>query len=311
MSLVLNRILSWLAVLLGLSFLAYGLGRLAPGDPAVLLLEASGEPPDPERIVQLRRTWGLDQPFFISYALWLAHVVQGDWGISYRSRRPVIEELTKRLPATLSLALPAFGLALLVSVPLGVVCAVKAGQGIDHGVRVLALAGNSLPGFLLAYLLIFLFAVYLQRLPVAGRSGLESYLMPVFTLACVSAAALTRLVRAAMLEVLQEEYVRTARAKGLPERVVLYKHVLRNALIPVVTVVGIRLAHLMAGAAIIETVFAWPGLGQLIVEAIYGRDYPLIQGFVLFTGTLFVFTNLLVDLGYALLDPRVRLGGRP
>lgn len=307
--LILQRVLALLPVLLGISLLAYGLGRLAPGDPAALLLEASGEPPDPEKVAQLRHAWGLDRPVWVSYGLWLGRIAQGDLGLSYRSARPVLQELKERFPATLSLALPALGLALLVALPLGVLSAVRARQALDHGVRVLALLGNSLPSFLLGYLLILLFAVQLHLLPVAGRSSWPSYIMPVLALAAGSTASLTRLVRAGVLEVLGEDYVRTARSKGLSDRAVFYKHALRNALIPVITLAGIRLAHLMAGAAIIETVFSWPGLGRLIVEAIYGRDYPVIQGFVLLSGTLFVLVNLLVDLSYRLLDPRVRLEG--
>ena len=287
--------------------LAYGLGRLAPGDPAFLILEAAGEPPSPERVERMRQELGLEGPVWLAYGRWLLHVVQGDLGRSYRSREPVLKELGRAFPVTLSLALPAFGLSLILAVPFGLLSALRARSAVDHSLRVLALLGNSLPSFLVGYLLIFLLAVQFRLLPVAGRGGLESYIMPVLALAAGGAASLTRLTRAGMLEVLGEDYIRTARSKGLSSRVVLYKHALRNALVPVITVSGIRLAHLMAGAVVVETVFSWAGLGRLIVDSIAARDYPMIQGFVLLAGTLFVSVNAVVDLSYRWLDPRVRL----
>lgn len=287
--------------------LAYGLGRLAPGDPAFLILEAAGEPPSPERVERMRQELGLEGPVWLAYGRWLLHVVQGDLGRSYRSREPVLKELGRAFPVTLSLALPAFGLSLILAVPFGLLSALRARSAVDHSLRVLALLGNSLPSFLVGYLLILLLAVQFRLLPVAGRGGLESYIMPVLALAAGGAASLTRLTRAGMLEVLGEDYIRTARSKGLSSRVVLYKHALRNALVPVITVSGIRLAHLMAGAVVVETVFSWAGLGRLIVDSIAARDYPMIQGFVLLAGTLFVSVNAVVDLSYRWLDPRVRL----
>lgn len=307
---VLARLFGLLPVLLGISILAYGLGRLAPGDPAYLMLEAAGEPPEPERVERMRHELGLDAPVGVAYGRWLVRVVQGDLGLSYRSRQPVLEELGTAFPVTLSLAVPAFVLSFLVAVPFGVLAALRARTPLDHGLRVLALLGNSLPSFLIGYLLILLLAVQFHLLPVAGRGGLESYIMPVLALAAGGAASLTRLTRSGVLEALGEDYIRTARSKGLSSRVVLYKHALRNALVPVVTVAGIRLAHLMAGAVVIETVFSWPGLGRLIVDSIAARDYPMIQGFVLLSGTLFVGVNAIVDLSYRWLDPRVRLEER-
>ena len=307
---VLARFLGLLSVLLGISILAYGLGRLAPGDPAYLMLEAAGEPPEPERVERMRHELGLDAPVGVAYGRWLLRVVQGDLGLSYRSRQPVLEELGTAFPATFSLAVPAFVLSFLLAVPFGVLAALRARSPVDHGLRVLALLGNSLPSFLIGYLLILLLAVQFHLLPVAGRGGLEAYVMPVLALAAGGAASLTRLTRSGVLEALGEDYIRTARSKGLSRRVVLYKHALRNALVPVVTVAGIRLAHLMAGAVVIETVFSWPGLGRLIVDSIAARDYPMIQGFVLLSGTLFVGVNAIVDLIYRWLDPRVRLEER-
>ncbi len=303
------RLLGLLPVLLGISFLAFGLGRLAPGDPAFLMLEAGGEPPEPERVERMRHELGLDAPVWVAYGSWLLRVMQGDLGLSYRSRQPVLEELSTAFPTTLSLAIPAFMLSFVLALPFGVLAALHVRRPLDHGLRVLALLGNSLPSFLVGYLLILLLAVQFHLLPVAGQAGFESYIMPVLTLAAGGTASLTRLTRSGLLEVLGEDYIRTARSKGLSSRVVLYKHALRNALLPVITVSAIRLAHLLAGAVVIETVFSWAGLGRLIVDSIAARDYPMIQGFVLLSGTLFVVVNAVVDLCYAWLDPRVQLEG--
>lgn len=309
-ALVLRRLWALVPVWVGISVLAFALGRLAPGDPAVLLLQAAGEEPTPRTVRAMRRELGLDQPAPVQYVLWLGRVVQGNLGVSYRSRRPVLQELLDRFPATLALALPAFLTSAALAVPLGVLSAVSSRTWVDHATRVLALVGITLPSFLLAYLLVLVFGVQLGLLPVAGREGFQSMVLPAVTLALPSLASLTRLVRAGVLEVLGEDYVRVARAKGVPERRVLYRHALPNALIPALTAAGIRFGHLVTGAVIVETVFSWPGLGRLVVEAIQGRDYPVIQGFVLFSGTLFVFTNLLVDVTYRILDPRVRVEER-
>jgi len=308
-ALLLRRLWSLVPVWVGISVLAFALGHLAPGDPALLLLQAAGEEPTPQTVQAMRRELGLDQPAPVQYVLWLARAVQGNLGVSYRSRRSVLHELLGRLPATLALALPAFLIAIALAVPLGVLSAASPRTWIDHATRVLALAGITLPSFLLAYLLVLAFGVQWRLFPVAGREGFQSMVLPAVTLALPSLAGLTRLVRAGVLEVLGEEYVRTARAKGVPERRVLYRHALPNALIPALTAAGIRFGHLVTGAVIVETVFSWPGLGRLVVEAIQSRDYPVIQGFVLFSGTLFVFTNLVVDVMYGLLDPRVRVEG--
>ena len=305
-----RRVLYLVPVWLGISLLAYGLSTLAPGDPARILLQRQfGEIPSEEAVQAMRRQLGLDDPFPIRYARWLAHAVQGDLGTSFRTGEPVLRALADRFPATLQLATAAMLVGLIISLPLGVVSAVRQDAPIDHGSRLLALLGASMPSFWLGYVLIITFAVALKLLPVAGYGDLQHLVLPALTLGLGAAASLARLTRASLLEVLKEDYVRTARAKGLREATTVLRHALRNALIPVTTVTGMRFGHLLAGAFIVETVFAWPGIGKYVVDSIYDRDYPTIQGFVLFTGTVFVLLNLLVDLSYPWLDPRVRLAG--
>lgn len=297
--------------LIGISLLAFGLARLAPGDPATeFLRRTTDRPATPDEIVRTRRELGLDVPVILQYARWAERAASGNLGISYATRRPVTTEIGSRVPATLQLAIPAALLALLIAVPLGAIAALHRNRALDQVARVASLAGASFPSFGLALLLIIIFAVKLSWVPVAGRQGLSSVVLPAITLALTPAAGLARFTRSAMLETLGQEYITTARAKGLREASVVQRHVLRNALIPVVTAFGISIGHLVAGAVIIETIFAWPGLGKLAVDAILQRDYPIIQGFVLYTGLAFILINFVVDLSYAAIDPRVRMGGR-
>lgn len=275
----------------------------------MLLLRRSGEPPTLEAVARMRHQLGLDAPLPVRYARWLGSALRGDLGTSLRSGSPVGSDLVDRFPATLELSLAALLLGASVGLPLGIGAARRRGSVLDHGARVFAILGSSLPSFFAGYLLILIFAVGFHALPVAGRGGLAHLILPAVTLALGFAAPLTRLMRAALLEELGEDYVRTARAKGLTGRVVLLRHALRIALLPVMTFAATRFGHLLAGAAIVETVFGWPGIGKHIVDSIYDRDYPAIQGFVLLTGTLFVALNLGVDLAYRSLDPRVRARG--
>lgn len=304
-----RRILSLFPVWLGVSLLAFGVANLAPGDPAEIILQRqSGDPPSAEAVKDLRRQMGLDAPFAVRYGRWIADAVRGDFGISYSSGEPVLNTLAQGLPPTLELAGGALLIGLAIAVPLGVIAAVGRGKAPDHFSRLLSLAGTSTPAFVLGYLLILVFAVWLHLLPVTGSGGWRYLILPVLTLGTAEAAALTRLIRSSMLEVLGEDYVRTARAKGLGRRGVIIRHALRNALNPVVTFAGMRFGRLLGGAVIVEYVFARVGIGTTIVNAIHDRDYPMIQGFILFTGTVFVLVNLLVDLSYIWLDPRLRLG---
>jgi len=307
-----RRALYLIPVWLGISLLAFALGNLAPGDPVEMILQQrTGEVPTRAAVEQLREQLGLNAPAPVRYARWVARAARGDLGLSYRTGAPVENALVERLPSTLELAAASLFLSILVALPLGAAAALRQGTWVDHLSRVIALFGTSVPSFLLGYALMLLFAVSLHLLPVAGSDGPASLVMPVLTLAMSETAALTRLTRASMLDVLGEDYVRTARAKGLPQRLVVIRHALRNALNPLVTLTGVRAGRLLGGAVIVETIFARPGIGKLVVDSIHDRDYPLIQGFVLLMGTVFVLANLIVDLSYAGLDPRVRLSGGP
>jgi peptide/nickel transport system permease protein len=303
-----RRLLNLFPVLLGISLLAFSLSALAPGDPAIRILRLQSDaPPTRAAIEKVRAELGLDAPFPVRYLRWLEDAARGDLGRSYRTGEPVLQALAMRFPATAQIAVVSTLLALVISIPLGVFSAVRRNAPVDHASRIWALIGASMPSFWLAYVLILVFAVALRWLPVAGYGGPGHLVLPSVTLALGGAATLTRLTRSSLLETLGEDFVRTARAKGLGAFGVIVRHALQPGLIPVVTALGIRLGHLLAGAAIVETVFAWPGIGKFVVDSIYDRDYPVVQGFVLFTGVLFVVVNLAVDLVYAWIDPRIRI----
>lgn len=306
----LRRALLLLPTLAGISLLAFALANLAPGDPATqYVIRVTDAQPTPGRVAAVREELGLDRPLPVQYVDWLGEALTGDLGISYETRQSVTAELGRRIRPTAELAVPAALLALLVAVPLGTASAVYRNRVADQAVRIGAIAGASIPNFWLALLLIGFLAVQLPLFPVAGRSGAMSAVLPVVVLATTPMAILARFTRSAALEVIGEDYVTTARAKGLPERAVVGRHVVRTSLIAVVTAFGTSLGHLLAGTVVIETVFAWPGLGRLALSAIQQRDYPMMQGFVVYAGFLFVVLNLLIDLSYAVIDPRVRLSG--
>jgi peptide/nickel transport system permease protein len=305
----LRRVLFMVPTLIGLSVIAFGLANLAPGDPAQqYLTRVLNQPAPRSEVLRVRHELGLDRPLTVQYVDWLGDAFRGDLGISYATRRPVTTEIRYRVPFTLQLAIPAALLALLIAVPAGVMSALYRNRVADHAIRLVSLAGVSLPNFFLALLLILFFAVHFSLVPVAGRGGLASYALPIVTLALPIAAILGRFTRSTMLEALSEDYVRAARAKGLAARLVVGRHALRNALLPVVTDFGYRLSHLLAGAVIVETIFVWPGLGKLTLDAVTERDFPMIQGIVLFAGLTVAAINLVVDLSYGLIDARVRVG---
>ena len=305
-----RRIGGAVAVWVLISFLAFSLGAFAPGDPAeVMLLRRTGDPPAEADVERLRHELGLDRPFALRYAAWFSAAVRGDFGRSYRTGRPVIGELQARFPATLSLAVAALAVGLVIAIPLAIVSVAARDTVLDHGARLVALAGVSVPSYWLAYVLMLVFAVQLGLLPVSGAGDIRHLVLPALTLGLGSAATVTRLLRASLLEEMSSGYVRTARAKGMSRLPVLVRHALRNALNPVITLSALRFGRLLGEAAIVETVFAWPGIGRWMVESIYDRDYPAIQGFVLYIATVFVFLNFAVDCSYRLLDPRVRVGG--
>ncbi|WP_049924394.1 nickel ABC transporter permease [Halopiger djelfimassiliensis] len=304
------RLATSLVVTFGVSVVTYGLVFLTPGDPAeIILTQQLDRQPSAAEIEAFRAEHGLDDPIPIQYLDWLTDVLRGDLGTSYYSDTPVSTLIVEALPPTLELALASMAVALAISIPVGVVSAVHRGTPIDYASQLGSLVGVSMPNFWLGYLLILVFALTLETVPVAGAGSVGHLVLPAVTLGSGMAAVVTRLVRSSMLEVLDEAYLDTARTKGLREQIVVYKHALRNALVPVVTVLGLQLGSLLNGAVVVEIVFQRPGLGTLLVDAVFERNYPVIQGVALFTAVVFVATNLLVDLTYRYLDPRVRLGG--
>lgn len=312
---VLRRLLQSIPTVLGISVLTFLLVHMAPGDPITVMLPDYASPED---IARLKAAWGLDQPLHVQYWTYLTRLVQGDWGTSIRTGRPILEEIFVRFPATVELALTALSLAVVLGVTAGTIAAVRRGSASDYLSMVFAMLWVAMPSFVLALLLQLLFAnkaslPALAFAPSSGRAGtllsvawIKSIALPAFTLGARASAILARLTRSSLLEVLRQDYVRTARAKGLPEWKITVKHGLRNAMIPVVTVLGLQLGGLLGGAFIIESIFAWPGVGRLGVTAVFNRDLPLIQGTVLLVSLIFVVINLLVDLSYSLLDPKVK-----
>lgn len=308
---LLRRLIYLVPIWLGISIIAFALANLTPGDPARLTLQRQlGRQPTAEEVAVQRDNLHLNEPIVMRYLRWLESAATGDLGTSYRTGEPVLNALADRFPNTLQIATLGLLFAVVVALPLGIVAAVRRNSPIDHASRVLALLAASMPGFWVAYLLILLFAVKLQLLPVAGKGSWQHLILPSVTLGLAACASLMRLTRSEMLEVLGQDYIRTSRAKGLSSRAVVLRHGLRNALIPVMTVAGLRFAGLLGGAVIVETIFAWPGIGKFVLDSIYDRDYPVVQGFVVFMGTVFLLVNLLVDVSYAWLDPRIRLDGR-
>lgn len=303
---------AWMALaLFGVSVLTFGLGALAPGDPAEVVVERRlNQPPPRDQVEVERRALGLDRPILQQYVRWLGRAVRGDLGRSWLRDIPVSDALRQRVPQTAALAAAAACLSILVGVPLGVLSAGRRSSLADHLCRVGSLLGASIPSYFVAYLLVFVFSLSLGALPVFGFGTPAHLILPAITLALGPTSTLVRLTRSSVLEALGEDYVRTARAKGQGGLGVLFRHALRNALVPILTVIALSLGHLLAGAIAVETVFAWPGLGDLTVTAIKDRDYPLIQGVVLLSGAAYVLVNFAVDVSYGWVDPRIRVGNR-
>lgn len=307
-SFILKRIALLIPVWIGISLLAFLMANLTPGDPARLVLQRElGHQPNAEQVAEARERMGLNDPLPIRYLRWLGDAATGDLGRSYRNGKPVLESIAERFPVTLRIAALGLAISVAVAIPLGILAAVFRHSILDHFSRVFALAGSAMPSYWIAYLLILLFAVQLGWFPVAGSSTAKHMVLPAVTLGIGGSASLMRVVRSEMLENLGQDYVRTARAKGLTSNAVIVQHALRNALLPVSTILGMRLAGMLGGAVIVETIFSWPGVGKLVVDAIFDRDYPMIQGFVIFMGTVTLLINLVVDIGYGLIDPRVKL----
>jgi peptide/nickel transport system permease protein len=299
-----RRVLLILPVMLGVSVIVFGIMHLTPGDPAMIMLGDNAPRADYEA---LRERLGLNEPIYVQYAIWLGRVVQLDLGRSIRSGRPVVDELRARLPATIELAVLATLLSVFVGIPLGVVSATRPNTVVDHTATVAAFGGLAMPVFWQGLMMILLFSVLLGWLPSSGRlGGWAYYVLPTITLGTSAIAAITRMTRATMLETLTQDYIRTGRSKGVHDRSLVYRHALRNAMIPVVTVIGLQFGGLLSGAVITETIFAWPGIGRLAVDAIRARDFPVVQGVVLVFAIMYALVNLFVDVLYAYLDPRLR-----
>jgi peptide/nickel transport system permease protein len=300
-----HRLVATVITLLGVSFIVFLMVRLLPGDPARVIAGLLASEAD---VALIRKQLGLDQPFHVQYGLFLARALRGDLGRSARTSEPVIREVMARLPATLKLALISTALATCFGVLGGVLAATRPYSGLDYLVSCATLFGVSMPVYWLGLMLIIVFAVHLNWLPAAGADEPGSAILPSLTLASFSMALLARMTRASMLEVLGQDYVRTARAKGLKAWQVVYRHALRNACIPIITAMGLQFGALLGGAVLTETVFGWPGMGQLLVDSIFARDYPMVQGLVLIFSALFILTNFLVDLSYVVIDPRIHYG---
>jgi peptide/nickel transport system permease protein len=306
---MLRKIVLMTPVLLFISIVSFSLIYITPGDPAEILLTSSSGGANPAAVEEFRIKEVFDRPLYMQYLNWLGDVLHGELGYSYMSERRVSEAILQAFSATFKLAIASFLVSLAISIPAGIIAALKHDTWIDDLSRFLALLGVSMPSFWQGYLMILVFSVFLRILPAGGfgENGDFSHLiLPMLTLGTSSAAVTMRLTRTSLLDVLQEDYIYAARAKGLSEKTVIGKHALKNAMIPVLTMAGLNFGYLLNGSAVVETVFAWPGLGNLIVSSIYNRDYPMIQGTLLFVAVLFVTINLLVDLSYSYLDPRIR-----
>ncbi len=300
---LLRRLLLTLPVLIGVATLVFSLIHFVPGDPVQVML---GESASPDDVEQLRRALGLDRPLLAQYVRFMTGAVAGDLGTSLRTGQPVTAVIAERMPATVELGLAAIVVAVIIAIPLGVLAAVRAGTMIDQGATTLALIGISMPSFWLGPLLAIVFSVWLGWFPVAGRGTLANLILPAVTLGAPLAATVARMTRASVIEELRELYVTAARARGVSRTRAVLSHAFRNSLIPIVTVLGLQLGSVLTGAVITETIFAWPGVGRLLVQSISARDYPAVQGCILLIAVTYVSANVLVDIIYGFLDPRIR-----
>jgi len=304
LQLIARRLIFLIPIIIGVTFISFSILRLTPGDPAQILL---GENATEEDIRAIRQKFGLDKPFFVQYAIYISNVFRGDLGISIRTQRTVLAEVMARYPATLELAGTAVVIASLIGLIAGIIAASNQNSVFDYGSMIISLFGISMPIFWLGLMLMLVFSVILGWLPAVGRGTLAHLVLPAVSLGANSAAIIARMTRSSMLEVIRQDYIQTARAKGLAERVVLYKHAVRNALIPVITVMGIQFGYLLSGAVLTETVFAWPGVGRFMIQSIYMRDYPVVQGAILLVAINFTLVNLFVDVLYGYINPKIRI----
>ena len=300
---LIRRLVLTIPVILGVATLVFSLIHLVPGDPAQSML---GESASAQDVADLRMRLGLDRPLLEQYVRFMAGLVRGDLGTSFRTSQPVLTAIWDRVPATIELALASMAVAILIALPLGIIAAVRRGTLTDHAAMTVALAGISIPNFWLGPMLAIVFAVGLGWLPVSGRGGWDSLVLPAISLGAALAAILARMTRASLLEELRELYVRAARARGVSRSRAILAHALRNSLIPLVTILGLQFGAVLTGAVITETIFAWPGVGRLLIQSIGFRDYPLVQGCILLIAITYVSVNLATDLLYGALDPRIR-----
>lgn len=301
----LTRVLLAIPILLGVSLFTFLMLHFVPGDPVAAMFIGQGNSASEEQMEQVREELGLNDPLPVQYFNFLKNAVQGDLGNSIRTNEPVSDMILRNIPATMQLTLASMAFALVLGVSLGMLAAIKRGTIYDTAAMLLALVGVSMPSFWLGLLLISIFSIHLGWFPIIGGSGWRGLVLPAFALGFAAAAIIARMVRASLLEVLRDNYIVTARAKGLVERRVIFRHALRNAAIPVLTIVGLQFGGLLAGAVIIESVFTRQGLGRMLVTALQGRDFPVAQGGVLFVAVIYVFVNLIVDLCYGVIDPRI------
>lgn len=305
---VIRRLLLLIPVLLVISVISFSIIYIIPGDPAEILLTSPSGGADQEAVEEFRKEMSLGEPLYIQYFNWLSNVLQGNLGYSYMTDRPVFETILDKFTSTLRLSVVSLIISLLIAIPGGILAALKRDTWVDDLSRFTSLVGISMPNFWLGFLLIIVFSITFNWLPVGGYGdgGLEYMLLPAIALGASSAAVTMRLMRSSMIEVMEQDYVRAARSRGLSELSVVGKHALKNALIPVVTMIGLNFGYLLNGSVVVETVFNWPGIGTLVVDSIYNRDYPMVQGALLFIALLFVIVNFMVDLSYAYLNPKIR-----
>lgn len=303
---VARRALALVPILFGITVVTFVVLRVIPGDPVAALIDERAAGMDQATIDTIRAQWGLDKPLPIQYVRFLTSAATGDFGRSFFTRQPVSSEILARMPATIRLAVAAMTIAVVAGMLLGILAAVRRNTWLDSASMVVALSGLSIPVFWLALIMMYVLSIWLGILPASGYGSWRNLIMPAIALAAAPAAVIARITRSAMLEVVGSDYVTTARAKGLTERTVIWRHALRNALVPVVTILGLQVGGLLSGAVITETIFNWPGVGRLLIDAILRRDFPMVQGGVILVAALFAIVNLATDLVYAVIDPRIR-----
>jgi peptide/nickel transport system permease protein len=304
---IVRRLLQVIPTLFGISFISFSLLYVFPGDPAEIILTiTTGSEPSVEAIEKFRAEMGLDRPLIVQYFDWLSKAVRGDFGVSWTEGKPVMDVILERLPISAELFFATFAISVVFALILGIISAVYKDKAVDHICRIYSLLGISIPSFWLGLILIWIFSVQLHLLPAFGCCELKHLILPVLTWSFSFMAIKTRFVRASLLEELSKDYIITARAKGLPEKLVVFRHALRNALIPIITYFSLSLSHLIVGSIMVEVVFSWPGLGSLLVESVFKRDFPVVQALVFLSGVLLITVNLIVDILYAIIDPRVR-----